>query len=267
MIKTFHEAPKAIFRQVQSMTDGDYALVNLFAEDSEYFDMFRQAVVLGREVILDNGVFELGQAWDAAQFAEWVEKLQPTYYIVPDVLEKGEATVESFFNFTREHASLPGKIIGVVQGENMHEFIKCYKAIEPYCDKIGISFDCSWYREGINRCGKWQQLAVGRLKTLLQMADAGVINRNKPHHLLGVSLPQEMVYYSTLQKQGLATWIDSVDTSNPVVHGLKRIAYARNGLQDKETQKLYTLINSKVDANQLNTIMHNIGQFRRFCNG
>lgn len=263
MIKTFHEAPKSIFKTVQSMTDGDYALVNLFAEDEEYYKMFEDAVRRGREVILDNGVFELGEAWDADQFAGWVDKLQPTYYIVPDVLEKGEATIESFFNFTKTHRGLPGKIIGVVQGENMHEFIKCYKAIEPYCDKVGISFDCSWYREGMKTSNPWEQLAGGRLKTLIQMDEAGIINHNKPHHLLGVSLPQEMMHYRMYGWK----WIDSVDTSNPVVHGLKRIVYGSDGLRSKETQKLYTLINAQVDGTQLNAIVHNIRQFRRFCNG
>lgn len=263
MIKTFHEAPKCIFNAVQGMTDGDYALVNLFAEDEEYFNLFKGAVRSGREVILDNGVFELGKAWDADEFAGWVEKLRPTYYIVPDVLERGEATIESFFKFINSHVGLPGKTIGVVQGENLHEFIKCYKAIEPYCDKVGISFDCSWYREGIKSSNKWAQLAGGRLKTLIQMDEAGIINHGKPHHLLGVSLPQEMQHYKLYGWK----WIDSVDTSNPVVHGLKRIMYSSDGLRDKETQKLYTLINAQVDSMQLGAIMHNIRQFRRFCNG
>ena len=263
MIKTFHEAPKSIFKTVQRWTDGDYALVNLFAEDEEYFRLFKNAVADGREVILDNGVFELGEAWDADQFAGWVDKLQPTYYIVPDVLEKGAATIESFFNFTRTHEGLPGKIIGVVQGENLHEFIECYKAIEPYCDKVGISFDCSWYREGMKTSNPWEQLAGGRLKTLIQMDEAGIINHNKPHHLLGVALPQEMMHYRMYGWK----WIDSVDTSNPVVHGLKHVVYDSMGLRDKEAQKLYTLINSSVDATQMDDIMHNIRQFRRFCNG
>ena len=263
MIKTFHEAPKSIFKTVQRWTDGDYALVNLFAEDEEYFRLFKNAVAAGREVILDNGVFELGEAWDADQFAGWVDKLQPTYYIVPDVLEKGEATIESFFNFTKTHGGLPGKIIGVVQGENLHEFIECYKAIEPYCDKVGISFDCSWYREGMKTSNPWEQLAGGRLKTLIQMDEAGIINHNKPHHLLGVSLPQEMMHYWMYGWK----WLDSVDTSNPVVHGLKYTVYGSDGLRSKETQKLYTLINAQVNSTQFNAIMHNIKQFRRFCNG
>lgn len=268
MIQIFHEAPKSIFKQVQAATDGDYALVNLFDKDPDYYHLFRNAVLQGRTVILDNGVFELGTAWNAEHFAEWVRKLGPTYYIVPDVLENADATIESFFNFMDKYASkLPGKIIGVVQGKNFDDYVRCYKAIEPYCDRVGISFDCSWYKEGIKSDNPWVQQAGGRLRTLICMDEMGVINHCKQHHLLGVSLPQEMEHYRIFQEIGSFNWIKSVDTSNPVVHGLKGIAYASDGLQSKETQKLYTLVNSEVDACQLDTIMHNIRQFRRFCNG
>lgn len=264
MIKTYHEAPKCIFDKVQRLTDGDYALVNLFPEDEEYY---RQFDPKRRDVILDNGVFELGTAFDSDVFAGWVEKLQPTWYIVPDVLENGEATVARFMGFIRRYSKLPGKIIGVAQGKNYKDFVRCYKAIEPYCDKVGISFDCSWYREGIKSDNPWMQLAGGRLRTLIRMDDERVINRHKPHHLLGVALPQEMKHYNLFQKDGTFRWVDSVDTSNPVVHGLKGIAYTSDGLFDKESQKLYTMINAEVTSTQMHIIEHNIKQFRRFCNG
>lgn len=267
MIKTYHEAPKCIFNEVQSLTDGDYALVNLFEEDAEYYQMFKNAVEAGREVILDNGVFELGTAWDANEFADWVYRLQPTCYIVPDVLENCDATVESFFDFTIKHRGLPGEVMGVVQGKDYEDFVRCYKAIEPYCDRVGISFDCSWYKVGMKSSNRWEQLAGGRIRTLLRMEEDHVINPKKKHHLLGVALPQEMFAYGTFQKQNTMRWITSVDTSNPVVHGLKGITYTTQGLQDKETQKLYTLINSEVDDTQRECIMHNIMQFKAFCAG
>lgn len=263
MIKTYHEAPKSIFKQVQSMTDGDYALVNLF-DDEEYVQQFDPK---HRDTILDNGVFELGKAFDSDVFAAWVEKFQPTWYIVPDVLEDGEATIERFMEFIGRYRGLPGKIIGVAQGKDYNDYVKCYKAIEPYCDKIGMSFDCSWYREGMKSDNPWVQLAGGRVRNLIKMDDAGVINRRKPHHLLGVALPQEMEHYQLFQRSGTFEWIDSVDTSNPVVHGLKGIAYSSNGLYDKESQKLYTMINAEVSPDQMHTIEHNIRQFWRFCNG
>ena len=257
MIRRFHEAPKCIFNEVQKVTDGDYALVNLFAEDAEYYQMFEDAVAAGREVILDNGVFELGTAWSATDFAGWVEQLRPTYYIVPDVLENCAGTVTSFFEFINKFPNLPSKRIGVAQGEDYDLMVACYKAIEPYCDMVAISFDFSWFQH---------PNSASRMM-LRRMVDEGVINTSKPHHLLGVMLPQEVRYYTNPTQRGVFDWIYSIDTSNPVVHGLKRIRYMGHGLDTKESQKLYTMINAEVDAAQLDDVMHNIEVFRRFCNG
>lgn len=267
MIKTYHEAPKAIFHRVQELTDGDYALVHLFEEDREYYELFQNALRTGRDVILDNSVFELGTAFNADTFAYWVYALRPTWYIVPDVLEDADATIDRFFNFIKAYPGLPGKRIGVVQGKNYDDFVKCYKTIAPYCDKIGISFDCSWYVERMKGSTKWLQLAAGRLKTLIQMDEQHVIDRNKPHHLLGVAVPQDLACYAAFQRGGEFLWVDSVDTSNPVVHGLAGISYGLTGLEDKETRKLYTMINEQVSDEQWQVIHNNIQDFRRFCNG
>lgn len=267
MIRRFHEAPKCIFNEVQKVTDGDYALVNLFAEDAEYYQMFEDAVAAGREVILDNGVFELGEAWDAAEFAGWVEKLRPTWYIVPDVLENCAGTVASFFEFINKYPNLPGKRIGVAQGENYELMVACYKAIEPYCDMVAMSFDFSWFQDMRSASNRCIQAMVGRRCMLDRMVEDGVINRSKPHHLLGVMLPQEVRYYSHPDQADRFDWIYSIDTSNPVVHGLKGIRYMEHGLDSKESQKLYTMINSAVTDEQYEDIMHNIETFRGFCNG
>lgn len=263
MIKRFHEAPKSIFHEVQKVTDGDYALVNLFEEDPEYYQLFKDAVNAGREVILDNGVFELGSAWNADEFAKWVRKLQPTWYIVPDVLEDATGTVASFFNFIEHYPQLPGKRIGVAQGANYEDMVNCYMAIEPYCDMVALSFDFSWFQDEQSSQSSYFQAMLGRQLLLDLLVDEGVINTQKPHHLLGVMLPQEMRYYTGPR----FSWIYSVDTSNPVVHGLKGIRYTPMGLSSKESQKLYTLINTTVTYNQRKLILSNIESFRRFCNG
>ena len=72
MIKIAHESPKSIFHEVQEYTDYDYALVHLLEEDDEYFTQFEASIRKGREVILDNSIFELEEAFDADKFADWV---------------------------------------------------------------------------------------------------------------------------------------------------------------------------------------------------
>ena len=267
MIRRFHEAPKCIFNEVQRVTDGDYALVNLFEEDPEYYQLFKDAVAQGREVILDNGVFELGTAWEASEFVQWIRRLQPTWYIVPDVLEDGEATIAKFFDFIEAYPELPGKRIGVAQGKDYDDMVKCYRAIEPYCDMVAISFDFSWFQDKECTSSPYTQAMVGRRQLLSALVSDGVINEEKPHHLLGCMLPQEVRFYTHPMLALTFGWIYSIDTSNPVVHGLKGIRYMGHGLDSKESQKLYTMINATVNDQQLWDVMYNIERFRRFCNG
>jgi hypothetical protein len=75
MIKIAHESPKGVFEEVQKLTDYDYALVHLFEEDEEYLNQFKRARDKGREIILDNSIFELEEAFDAVKFDKWVKTL------------------------------------------------------------------------------------------------------------------------------------------------------------------------------------------------
>ena len=115
MIKIAHESPKSIFNTVQKFTDYDYALVHLFEEDKEYLQQFREARNAGREIILDNSIFELEEAFDADKFDGWVNDLKPTWYIVPDVLEDGYETIAKMEDWNNKGLGYPGSgKIGVV---------------------------------------------------------------------------------------------------------------------------------------------------------
>ena len=118
MIKIAHESPKSIFNEVQKYTDYDYALVHLFEEDKEYFNQFKEAIKNGREVILDNSIFELEEAFDADKFIHWVNELRAEWYIVPDALEDTKKTMSQMADWNLRYADVAyGKKIGVVQGK------------------------------------------------------------------------------------------------------------------------------------------------------
>jgi hypothetical protein len=52
-----------------------------------------------------------------------------------------------------------------------------------------------------------------------------------------------------------------------VVHGIKNIPYTQEGLWSKESQKLHELIDYPLDNLDINLILSNIKQFRKFTNG
>ena len=128
-------------------------------------------------------------------------------------------------------------------------------------DMIAISFDYSYYQAICPHPNKYVSWMLGRAKLLGDLESKGVINKDKPHHLLGCGLPQEFSFYRDYE------WIYSLDTSNPVVHGIKGIRYTDQGLWDKESQKLFEMINQDVNKKQLEMIRNNIQKFRWFTNG
>ena len=267
MIKIAHEAPLSIFDKVQSKTDYDYFLVHLFEENEEYLNKAYESVAKGRETILDNSIFELEEAWDGDRFAYWVEKMKPTYYIIPDVLDDCDKTIDAFEKFTKEYSSLPGKTIAVAQGETYENLVRCYKYIAydgghhggQRVDKVAFSFNHPFFQEYPFDGNEAFKMMLGRNDMIERMLKDDIINRNKPHHLLGCGLPQEFKSYTDLK------WIDSLDTSNPVVHGIKDIWYRSDGLDDKESVKLFTMMNDDV-SKYWPAILYNIREFRRMCN-
>ena len=265
MIKIAHEAPKSIFEDVQKVTDYDYALVHLLEEDEEYLTMFEKAIKKGREVILDNSIFELEEAFEADRFAIWVERLKPSWYIIPDALENAEKTMQQAADWFKSYSHLPGKTIGVVQGKTYEEIRDCYRAMDEIAnvDMIAISFDYSYYTESVPHPNKYVSWMLGRVKLLGDLVRDGIINKDQPHHLLGCGLPQEFSFY----KHADYSFIYSLDTSNPVVHGLKGIGYEREGLWSKESQKLHELIDFPIEEIDIEKVTGNIEKFRWLTNG
>ena len=256
-----HEVPKVLFNDSLEFNDYDYALVHMFDKDPEYLQFYKDCVAKGRHVLLDNSIFELGEAYDNESFAKWVEDLKPTEYIVPDALEDMEKTISQMDAWNRTYRNLPGKKIGVVQGKTPEEIVNCYVYLDKdaECDKIAFSFDYSLYSELAPHKNKYFSWMVGRSSMLYNMLEAGIINTNKPHHLLGCGLPQEFALYKGMD------WIESIDTSNPIVHGIKGIKYDHYGLSSKESIKLVDLMDTKLDKQQLYDINHNISYFKNYA--
>ena len=254
-METYHECPIRIFGQVQEVTGGDYALVHLFEESEAYYHLFERALRQGRTVILDNSIFELGMAFDTDSYIDWILKLKPTYYIIPDVLEDKDATLA---NLEKWDMSIPGRTISVVQGKTFNEVKECYLEMVDKVDKVAFSFDYCFFDSDESH-NKYYNYMVGRVDMLRRLVEEGVIDTSKPHHLLGCGLPQEFSFYKDYD------WVESVDTSNPVVAGLKGWEYGPNGLDDKPSQKLFTMINEDVSEEKLELVLRNINSFKKIC--
>lgn len=259
-----HETPISYLNDSKLYNDFDYALVHLFETHPEYYSFFKSSLLEGREVLLDNSIFELKEAFNSEKFAKYVEELKPTYFIVPDVLENCMKTVESFTSFREKYNGLPGLWIGAIQGKTYDEIVECYRYMSTFADYIAISFDFSFYQtigrsDGLNpEYAKLERMCDGRKKLINMLIKDGIWNHEKPHHLLGCSLAREFKHYVNIPS------IRSVDTSNPVVAGILNKRYIKNiGLYDKPSVLLADLIDHEVTTEQAEDINYNAKEFKK----
>ena len=265
LMKVSHESPVSILELSREYNDFDYCLVHLLDQDFDYKQYYTNARELyNREVLLDNSIFELGKAFDSREFWLKAKEIKPNMFIVPDVLEESEDTVQSYKNFNQYAQDIKDsfltKAIGAVQGKTWHELKECYKFMADNADMIAISFDFSYYQvtgEGKTSLEKW---CTGRQRFISELINNGVWNWNKPHHLLGCSLAKEFRYYVDRNIYNIV----SCDTSNPIVaaiHGLKYdVDY---GLESKPTTKLADLITHKLTDDQLELVKYNTTMFKK----
>lgn len=246
-----HESPLCLLEKSKEYNDYDYALVHLFEKYPAYFDFFKESIKT-RKMYLDNSVFELGKAFDPDRFKKYCDifagiNCDNFYYIVPDCLGDMEGTIEQFksFDYNRGHR------IGVVQGNTLDSVMECFKFMRSRADIVAVSFGYPFFLEspGSTVCEKCMN---GRISLMDELKRIGLLQGVKVH-LLGCYLPQEFRHYKDWEE------IVSLDTSNPVVHGLKHIRYGDEGLTVKESVKLVDLIEVESFPDD---VLYNIRKFR-----
>jgi hypothetical protein len=233
----------------------------------------------GRHVLLDNSLFELGESYDPEQFAYWVNELNPTEYIIPDVFNDKDGTIKSYENFISKYDNLPGKKIAVVHGKTYEEFVECYEFfINTYeVDKIAFNFVddyfVKFYEDEIQTRNlkipplwlaipdnEWKKYALGRAMLIGRLAREKILRPYMKHHLLGATLPIEFSLYF---HNKINSFITSIDTSNPIVAGLLSHRYDEDyGLKVKWNTKLADLIDATPNQQQLKDIFYNIFTFK-----
>jgi hypothetical protein len=265
LIKVSHESPISILQESRSYNDFDYALVHLFEVFPEYYNFFKTArSTYNREVLLDNSIFELGKAFDSEKFYKAALDIQPNMFIVPDVLEDADGTVDSFVAFESKtddiKKSFYTKSIGAVQGKNWKDLVDCYKFMSDSADMIAISFDFSYYQITGYGANELEKFCSGRQRFIADLINSNVWNWHKPHHLLGCSLAKEFRYYVDKNIYNIV----SCDTSNPIVASIFNLKYdADYGLTNKPTAKLADLITHNITNDQLELVKYNTTMFKK----
>lgn len=260
-IEVSHESPLSLLEQSLEYNDYCYALVHLFEQYPDYFNFFKTAKDHHDKcVYLDNSIFELGKSFEPSQYSEWINKLEPSLYIVPDELEESKDTIKQFYTFTGEYTDLPGIKMGVVQGKTYDDLVRCYSFMAEYADVVAISFDYSYYLSNGIGNNKLERFMNGRKKFIQDLINENRWNWHKPVHLLGCSLAREFRYYVDENIHN----IRSCDTSNPVVASMFNLKYNDDwGLDTKPSNKLADMLEANLNDDQQEILDYNLKMFKK----
>lgn len=230
-MKISHEFPLDFYLKgiAENNTDYDYCLVHRYLDTPEYKEYMLNARKEGREIILDNSLYELGKAFDHEKYIEVVKELQPTYCILPDVFNKYEENLKSqmdfFFKYKdvfEEYNINPMVIPHGVVIQDIVESIKYFKENTPSNTKIAIPFGSEAFNNSSSVEGFLSEDDIV-YAPLRQATNRRIFLEkyrellcDRKIHLLGC---KSLYEFTTWMED--AFFIDSIDTSLPVAMTLE----------------------------------------------
>ena len=258
MIKVSHEVPKCLLKASLEFNDYQYCLPHLLDQDTAYRKHFYDFKKSGGYIIMDNSLHELGEAYDHERLMFWVSELEPDEFIVPDVWMDIDATLKNakkWINIMYPKNVTP---VAVVQSRSFKEAEECYLALKKLgYKKIAFSYGADWYMDKFHGIHVDKAKMMGRISAVKQMFYNGVIKKNDRVHLLGCSLPQEFGWYEN------CSYIESIDTSNPIMAALEGIEYEEFGLLTKPKANMNDHFHIDIKNVNLKLVFHNVETFKK----
>ncbi len=256
--KISHELPINMLNRSFEINDYEYCLPHLLDQNSIYEKHFRDARESGSYIVMDNSLHELGEAYDTDRLMYWINELEPDEFIVPDVWQDYIQTLVNAKKWKDVELPEGTTKVAVVQAHDYASAFECYHILKNHhgYQKIAFSYGADWYAEQFPHPNPLVGKMMGRIMTISKMYKAGLIKDKDRVHLLGCALPQEFSYYPDFP------FIESIDTSNPIIHGLKRKQYNSFGLLEKESVKIDQIGIVPLEQETLYDINHNIHKFK-----
>ena len=237
---------------------GDIQMVlaqHVIPENEEYIYNLMQSDMYK---IIDNGAHENCQV-TTDELLDRAKMINADTIIVPDIVYEGIKTVTAcndFFHTLSDSDKKRFNWMVVPQGKTKREWMHCMKELHDmqHSTHIGLS------RLSIPKCFGGKTLFESRAMCL------SYTNKliSKPIHLLGLTDPNEVAYYTRIGYTG----IESVDTSIPFFDGLKSYRFEYNGMRNipkysKDEQKTFGYYKDYHEGN----VMHNMFVFKMIIGG
>lgn len=262
-MKISHEVPLNILEVSRNFNHYDYCLPHLLDKYEKYKEYFLDAKKQGRYIIMDNSLHELGEAYDTNRLLYWIEALKPDEFIVPDVWEEAGKSIDNAAEWSKIKLPKDTLKVAVVQAKNIDEAETCYKAYGALgYRKIAFSYGAKYYSELVPHPTRAIATALGRVQVISTLYNNDVISKHDRVHLLGCAVPQEFIYYKNMP------FIETIDTSNPIMAGIEGIKYNVWGLDEKPATRIDDVM--EMSSEELNRkwsyIYNNIMDFKLINN-
>jgi len=267
-IKISHETPLQLLEESLIYNDYQYILPYFWDRYTEYKEwMLQYSKKENSFIILDNGLFE-GEVPTIPNLLKLIDEIQPNIFIPPDEWNDSLGTLKNakYWMGLKKAGNLPEKtqLMVVVQGKTFGEMEILYQQ----CVDLGythFSFNHSSIAyQSLGHSTELMNASFGRNHIITNLIDKGVIKKEHYIHLLGLSTPTELGLYSRNKKE----YINSIDTSSPIILGCKREKYYYKSinLTSKPKEKLEHFFESTLDFEQKEYILDNIEKFRHITN-
>lgn len=218
-VKHAYISPVCYLNIIPKESDIHLLLAHLLT-NKEYCDFYREKMIRGDVIIIDNGAFENGVPMNAKEYFDIIFKsrIEPNVIVAPDYpYQNWDKTVNSFLEFRsyiHDYFPCSTKIMGVPQSlkGDFLGWIKCYESlIKNGASWIGMSI--IGIPNAFCKVTGTTDISFNRTFAVSYLLDKGLIGRGVYHHFLGCGDPREL---AMMQIQGVA---DSNDSSTAIWHG------------------------------------------------
>ncbi|MFC8285076.1 MULTISPECIES: hypothetical protein [Streptomyces] len=194
--------------------------------DEIYRAFFAHEAERGAEIIVDNGLFDLGYALPAESLVEAALAVSAKEIILPDVMRDGAATLKASKKAAREIRELSGdafRLCGVLHAADDDEWLRTYDAFVTSDWAGAIALPAS------RRPDPDEQLCRTRWLATAYLQDHGMVDDLLVYRLLGLGRTGHL----ELIEQRKHEWISSVDGAAPVILGAMGVALLPEGPYEK----------------------------------
>ena len=203
-----------------------HVAAQLVLGDPAYREFFAREAARGADIIIDNGVFDLGRALPARDLITAGRAVAAREIILPDVMGDGPATLKTSEEAARDIRDLASgefRLCAVLHADNDDEWLRTYDALVTggYADTIALPASRHPDPDG--------RLCRTRWAATRHLAERGLVDDRLVYRLLGLGYTGHL----ELVEQREHAWISSVDGAAPVLLGAMGIALLPDGPYSK----------------------------------